>query len=124
MNRLANHQAPMQDKHSNNRMKLQRGALEPQTQRQLLEHPALVHPVCHDLHHEQRHGDRGALEVLGFAGCVLGHHGDGYVEARETGEAAQDEEGEQDVVDGGAEAEAEGCGCGGNAEGYLWETGG
>jgi hypothetical protein len=110
----------MQDEHSHNRMELKRGPLEPQAQRDLLERPALVHPVRHDLDYPERHGDRGALEELGFAGCVLGDEGGGDVEAREAREAAEHEEGEEEVVDGGAETEGEGCRGGGDAEGDLW----
>jgi hypothetical protein len=119
MQRLANHQTPMQHKHKHNGMERKRRAVHPQAKRNLLERPALIHPVRHDLHVDQRHGDGCAFEVLGFAGRVFGNHGDGDVEARETGEAAEDEEGEQDVVDGGAEAEGEGCGGGADTEGDL-----
>lgn len=124
MNRLANHQTAMQHKHGDNGVKLERGALEPQTEGHLLQRPALVHPIRHDLHHEQRHGNRGALEVLRLAGCVLGDHGDGDVEAGEAGEAAEDEETEENVVEWGAEAEAKGGGGRGDAKGYLggWEV--
>ena len=120
MNSLANHQASMQHKHRDHGMELKRRAFEPQAERHLRERPALVHPVCHNLHHDKRHGDRRALEVLRFAGCVLGHHGDGHVEAREAGEAAEHEEREQDVIDGRAETEAECGGCGGDTKGYLY----
>jgi hypothetical protein len=75
----------MQNKHSHNRMELKRGPLEPQAQRDLLERPALVHPVRHDLDYPERHGDRGALEELGFARRVLGDEGCGDVEACEAG---------------------------------------
>ena len=83
----------MKDKHSNDWMKLQHGALQPQAQRNLFERPPFVHPVRHDLHNEERHGDGRAFKVARFARRVFGHHGDGYVEARKSGEAAEDEEG-------------------------------
>lgn len=106
----------MQDKHSNDGMELQRRALKPQSQRHLLERPALVDPVRHDLDEQQRHGNRGALEVLALAGAVLGQHGDGHVEAREPRQPAQHEEAQEEVVDWRAEAQAERCGGGGHAE--------
>ena len=106
----------MQHKHSDNRMKLRDAALQPQAQWNLFKHPSLVHPVCHYLHEDQGHGDRGSLEVLGFARRVFGQHGDCDVEAREAGEAAEDEEGEEEVVERRAETEAEGGGSGGYAE--------
>jgi hypothetical protein len=119
MNGLANHKTAMQQKHGDNRMKLEHGPLEPQAQRDLLERPALVHPVRHDLDYPERHGDRGAFEELGFARRVLGDQGCGDVEAREAGQTAQHEEGEEEVVEGGAQAEREGCRGGGDAEGDL-----
>ena len=67
-------------------------------------------------------GDRGALEVFGLAGCVFGEGGDGDVEAGKAGQAAEDEEGEEEGVDGGAEAEGEGADGGGDAEGDLVEV--
>lgn len=104
-------------------MKLQHRPLQPKSHRNLRKRPPLIHPVRHNLHIDQAHWDRRALEVRRFAGLVFRHHGDSDVEARETCEAAEDEEGEQEVVHGCAEAKGEGGGCGSDAEGDLWVGG-
>jgi hypothetical protein len=116
---LADHETAVQHKHEHNRMELEHRALQPQAHGDLCQRPALVHPESHDLHIDQGHGNRCAFEVLGFAGCVLGDHGDGDVEACETGEAAENEEAEQDVIEGCAKTEGEGGGGRTNAEGDL-----
>ena len=85
-------------------------------------HPPLAHPVRHQSRNRQGRRDRRALEILRFASCVLGHVGDGDVEACQAREAAEDEEGEDEVVEGGAEADCEGGGGGGDAEGYLYSS--
>lgn len=100
-------------------MELKSGALEPQAQGYLFEGPALVDPVCHDLDEQERHGDRGAFKVLALARGVFGQHGDCDVEAGEAGKAAEDEEGEEEVVEWGAKAEGESSGGGRDAKGYL-----
>lgn len=82
--------------------------------------PPLSHPVRHQPDNRQGGRDRRALEVLGLASRVFGDVGDGDVEAREAREAAEHEEGEDEVVEGGAEADCEGGGGGGDAEGYLF----
>ena len=64
--------------------------------------------------------DREAFKVFRFPRAVLWEGGDGDVEAREAGEAAEDEEGEGKGVERGAEAEGEGGDGGGDAEGDLF----
>lgn len=78
-----------------------------------------THARRHRGHDAQTRRDGQALEVFGFAGCVFGEGGDGDVEAGEACETAEDEEGEEEGVEGGAEAEGEGAGGGGDAEGDL-----
>jgi hypothetical protein len=119
MESLADHQASMQHEHGHDRVELEHGAFQPQAHWHLSQRPALGHPESHDRHEDQRHGDRYAFEVLRLPGRILGHHGDGYVEARETGQAAEDEEGKQEVIEGRAQTEAEGGGSGSDAEGDL-----
>ena len=85
-------------------------------------HPPLSHPVRHQPRDRQGRRDRRALEVLRFASRVLGHVGDGDVEACQAREAAEHEEGEDEVVERGAEADCEGGGGGGDAEGYLYSS--
>jgi hypothetical protein len=93
-------------------VELQNTSLQPQAQRNLCQRPALVDPECHGLHKDQGHRNRRALKVLRLASRVLGNHGDSNIEARETCETAENEEGEQEVVDGCAEAETECGSCG------------
>lgn len=64
MNSLANHQAPMQNKQSDDRMKLEPSALQPESHGYLRKRPALVDPVRHNLYVNQAHGNGRALEVL------------------------------------------------------------
>lgn len=109
----------MQHKNKRHGMELKHRTLQPQAHRHLRKRPPLVYPVRHDLHVDQAHRDRRALKVLRLAGRVLGHHGDGDVEAREAREAAENEEGQEQVVDRGAETEGEGSGRGADAEGDL-----
>jgi hypothetical protein len=119
MNTLTNHQTPMHHKHTHNRMHLEDSSSAPNAKRHIGVRPAVARPPGHGASQHERSGDGCTFKVLRFPGCVFGYHGDGYVEARETGEAAEDEEGEEEVVERGAHAEGEG-GCGGrDAEGYL-----
>lgn len=120
MYRLARHQAPTNHKQPEHRVKLQRRPRQQRTQRQLPMHPALGYPVGHQPRNRQRSRDRRALKVGRFASRVFGDVGDGDVEAREAGQTAENEECEDEVVGGGAEADCEGGGGGGDAEGYLF----
>lgn len=119
MDALAAHQASMNHKHDDNRMHLKHTARAPHTKRYISMRPAIADPPSHGTRKRERSRDRRALEVLALARRVLGQHGDGHVEAREAGQAAEDEEGEEDVVEGGADAEGEGGAGGGDAEGDL-----
>lgn len=85
-------------------------------------HPPLAHPVRHQPRNRQGRRDRRALEILRFASRVFWDVGDGDVEACQASKAAEDEEGEDEVVEGGAEADCEGGGGGGDAEGYLFRV--
>jgi hypothetical protein len=119
MNSLADHKTSMEHKHKHDRVELQRSSFQPQAHRNLCQRPALVHPERHSLHEDQRHRNRCAFKVLRLASSVLGNHGDGDVEARETSKTTKNEEAEQKVVDGCAETETEGGSGGAYTEGYL-----
>lgn len=67
-------------------------------------HPAPGQAPGHQRVEPQRRGDGRALEVARLAGAVLGDARGGDVEAGEAGQAAEDEEGEEEVVEGGAES--------------------
>lgn len=99
VNSLADHQTSMQHKQGHNRVKFEHGSLHPKTHRYLSQCPALVYPVSHYLHIDERHGNWGSFEVLGLAGLVLGYHCDGDIEASKTCEAAEHEKREKDVVE-------------------------
>ena len=81
-----------------------------------MQHPPATHTPRHARHDQQRGGYGRALEVLGLAGRVLGQRRHGNVEAREARQAAEDEEGEEQRVEWGAEAEGEGGAGGRDAE--------
>lgn len=83
-------------------MELEQGTLGPHTERDILENPAAVHPVCHDGVDAERRRDGCAFKVLALAGGVLGERRDGHVEAGEASEAAEDEKGEAEGVGDGA----------------------
>lgn len=82
-------------------------------------HLPLRHQRCHRSHDRQARWYGRSFEVLAFPRGIFGEGGDGDVEAREAGQAAKDEEGEEERVDGGAQAEGEGADGGGDAEGDL-----
>lgn len=117
MDALANHQTSVKNEHGNNRVELKRRAFKPKTHGNLLQRPALVNPVCHDLHNTQRHGNRRALEVLALARRILWHHSNRNIEPRETRKTAEHEEAQEQVIDGSAQTETEGSGGGANTEG-------
>lgn len=106
----------MKHEHQDDGVEFQHRTSSPDTERQVLEDPAVVQPVCHDAIGEKRGGDRCALEVLALASCILGQHGDGDIESCKAGEAAEDEDGEEEGVERGAEADGEGDHSGGDAE--------
>lgn len=62
----------------------------------------------HHTHETQGRRDWEALEILRLAGSVFWEGGGGDVEAREAGQTAQEEEGEEEGVEGGAQAEGVG----------------
>lgn len=102
MNAPTDHSATTKDKQQRDRMPLPPGPITPNTKRQPVHalNPAARDPVRHHGGDGQRGGDRGALEVLALPRRVLGEGGDGDVEARETAQTAEHEEGEQERVDG------------------------
>lgn len=120
MDRLARHQTSVQHEHDHDGVDFERSPGEPHAAGDGLVDPAAVHPVRH--HGVEPEGRRygRALKVLGLASRVLGDGGRGHVEACETGEAAQHEEGQTHVVEGRAYADGEGNNGGGQAEGDLW----
>lgn len=110
----------MQHEDEHDGVDLEQGAGEPDAARDgIVADPAAVDPVGHQGVEAEGGGDGGALEVLGLARGVLGDDGGGDVEAGEAGEAAQDEEGEAEVVEGRAQANGKGYYGGGEAEGDL-----
>jgi hypothetical protein len=119
MDALARHQAPVNHKHEDDGMHFERAASAPNAERDVGVRPAVADPPCHGGREPERSRNRRAFKVLGFAGRVFGQHSDGDVEAREAGQAAEDEEGEEDVVEGRADAHGEGGSSGGDAEGDL-----
>lgn len=108
VNRLAGHADATQDEEANNRVKLEYRPCCPRSQRYILQRPALTDPVCHERSYGERSRNRRAFKVLALARSVLGNVGDGDVEAREACKPAEDEEGQEEVVDRCAEAYGKG----------------
>lgn len=122
MNRFACHKAAMDHENRHNGVELEHTPREPDTARDGLVDCARVDPVGHEGVQTQRGGDGRALKVGGLTRGVLGDVAavGGDVEAREAGQAAEDEEGEANVVERGAHADGEGDDCGGETEGNLY----
>jgi hypothetical protein len=99
---------------------LERRARKPHAARECLVYPTLRDPIAHERVQPECGWDGRALKVLGLAGRVLGDRGYCYVEAGETCQPAENEEGEAEVVEGGADADCEGDGRGGDAERDLF----
>lgn len=117
--RLAGHQAAVNEEHEHNGVELQSRAREPETAGNLVEYPALRDPVGHQGVDAQRSRNGGALEVARLAGGVVGDVSRRDVEARETSQAAKHEDSQEHVVDSGAQTETEGHTGGSKAEGNL-----
>lgn len=113
---LAGHEAAVNHEQKNGRVKLESGALEPDTEGKVVVNPALRQPVGHDSIHTERSRNRSSLEVLALAGLILGQDGDSDVEASETGETAKNEEGKTESVGDGSETKGEGDHSGGDTE--------
>ena len=113
----------MQNKHNRSRMELKRRACVPRSERNVLQRPAIPHPVCHHcVFHENGGRNWRALEVFALARCVLGECSDGDIEACETRETAEDEEGEENVVEWCTQAQCKGSASGRDTERDLRVT--
>jgi hypothetical protein len=110
MYRLADHQTSVQDEQKDNGVELENGTLGNDTKGNVLMSPALGHPVSHKRRNRQSCGDRGAFEVLRLSSLVLGQNSHCNVETSQAGKAAEDEEGQEEVVKRGANTNGE---CGG-----------
>lgn len=123
MQRLAGHQAAVDEEHQHDGVELQSRTGEPETTRDLVEHPTLLDPVGHQGINAQRGGDRGSLKVARLSGGIVGDVGRRDVEARQPREAAQHENSQEYVIDGSAQTETESNTGGGKAEGNLhWQA--
>lgn len=112
----------MDHEQNDGRMELKSRALEPGAERQVVMDPALREPVPHDGIHAKRGRDGGSLKILALARGVLGQDSDGHVEARKTGETAQNEKGEADRVGNSTEAKSKGHHSWGDTEGDLTKS--
>ena len=115
-NGLAGHEAAVNHEQKNRRVKLESGALEPDTEGKVVVNPALRQPVGHDSIHTERSRNRSSLEVLALASLVLGQDGNSDVEASETGETAKNEKGKTESVGDGSETKGESDHSGGDTE--------
>ncbi|KAK0986829.1 hypothetical protein LTS01_009773 [Friedmanniomyces endolithicus] len=108
----------MRRKQPNNRVYLQ-DPCPNGPQRHLPLNPPPTHPERHQPHYTQTRRDWQTFEVGSFPCGIFGDIASGDVEAREAREAGEHKEGEEELVERGAEAEGEGAGGGGDAEGDL-----
>lgn len=109
----------MQDKQENNGVELENSTLANNAKGNVCVSPALGHPVGHKRGNRQSGGDRSTLKVFRLSSLVLGQNSHGNVEASQAGQAAEDEEGQEEVVERGANTHGERGGGGGEAEGDL-----
>lgn len=98
----------MNHEHKSNGVEFQCSPRQPRSERKVLKNPTLRYQVRHHSVKAKTRRDGSAFEVFAFSSCVLGKSGDSYVEASETSEAAEDKEGQTEVVDGCAQAQGEG----------------
>ena len=109
----------MQNKHQDHRVEFKNGTFCEETKRDVFVRPALRDPVGHDGSDWQSGRNGCAFEVLGFAGLILGQYGYSYVEPSESGQTAENEETEEDVIKRGPDTKSE-CGSSGSeTEGDL-----
>lgn len=100
-------------------MKLQYRSRKPSPPWQVLQCPALTNPISHQCSDRQGSRNWCALEIFRFSRLVFGYIGNCDIEACETGKTAEDEEGQEDVVNRGTKANGE-CSSGwGDTEGDL-----
>lgn len=115
MHSLANHSAAPGNENQDDGMHLQQAGAEG-AQWQVLSDPALADPESDESDDAQ--GCRGweAFKVFCFARGIVGDTAGGDVEAGETEETAEGEGSQEELVEGGAEADCKGGGGGGDAE--------
>jgi len=119
MQRLARHQAAVNHKEGDDGMNLKHGVGKHDSAGDRIVGPAARHPPGHQSVQGERGGDGRALKVGGLARGVFGYRGRGHVESCEAGQAAEDEKGETQVVEGGTDADCEGGSGGSDTEGNL-----
>lgn len=94
-------------------MKLENGALGNNTEGNVLVSPALGNPVGHNGRDGESSRNGCALKVLRLAALVLWQYSNRDVEPSQTGQAAENKEGEEKVVERCSDSERE-CGSGGS----------
>lgn len=109
----------MDDEDCDNGVDFKGGALEPHTQRDLVQNPALRDPVCHHCVKTQRSRDWGSLEVVGLSRGIVRDVGNRHVETGKASQAAQHEEGQEDMVQRCTHAEGESDTGGSQTKGDL-----
>lgn len=109
----------MDHKQTDNRMNLEYRISEPDAAGNSVVDPAVRGPPGHQSVKRQGSWDRGSLEVLRFAGRVLGYYLRRDVEAGESRQTAENKKGEAEVVEGCADTDRECDYCWADAERYL-----
>ena len=109
MNGPTNHSTTTEDKEEDDGMKFPEGATPPNTtgKAETTIIPTSRSPIGHASGDGHGGRDGRSLEIHRFAHDVLGDGGDRHVESSETGETAEDEEGEKETVEWSSNTEAE-----------------
>ena len=107
MDGLASHADTTQDEQSNDRVKLKDSSSSPCTKREIFQDPTLADPVGDQKGNGERCGDRCSFEVFALSRGVLGDIANGDVEACESSQTTEDEEGEEEMIGWGTESNSE-----------------
>lgn len=119
MQRLRYHAASVGQEQQHNGMELERCALQHSAPWHAFQDPTLRNEECKQRHDTQASGNRKAFEVFRLAVGVFGHVAGGDVEASEACKAGENEAGQEELVQAGAEARSECAHGGSDAEGDL-----
>jgi len=117
MEALASHEDTAEHKQASQRMELKRRAGKGRSERDVLENPVLRDEVCHERSNGEGRWNGSSFEVLRLSSCILWKSGNGDVESSEASKTAEDEEGEEEVIDWSTKTDCESCNSWGNSEG-------
>ena len=108
MQSLADHHTAVRDKKQHRRVEFQKSGAD-SSKWHARENPSFADPERHQSDYGKRHWDRDTFEILCFSARIVGDFAGGDVESSKTQETAEEEKGEQNVVERSTHADGEGC---------------